>query len=393
MIRPLLGYCTNVHAGVTLSEIKTKLDLHAVAVRQHMGCKQSLGVGLWIPAPAAAELTNAAEEIAEFAEWLSDRHLEPYTINGFPYDNFHMPVVKHRVYSPTWWEKSRCDYTSQLIQILDGLLAPGKIGSISTLPISWGAPVPTDVQLKTAASELVAIATELRTLEDSSGRHIVLAIEPEPGCYLQDTKGLIEFFDRFLQVPWLRRYLTVCHDVCHAAVMNESQAEALRRFRHAGLMIGKVQVSAAIEVDWTDLRQKTIDKAIVIQQLQGFAEDRYLHQTGCVTTDGAFALIDDLPLLLNIGPTPDADKWRIHFHMPIHLRRFGNLETTQQDIIECFDVLAGSDAPEWTGHFEVETYAWSVLPIELRPMSLATGIATELIWLADHLADCKHVSL
>jgi len=34
-------------------------------------------------------------------------------------------------------------------------------------------------------------------------------------------------------------------------------------------------------------------------------------------------------------------------------------------------------------HFEVETYAWSVLPAELRQQELADGIAAELLWFAN----------
>ena len=33
-------------------------------------------------------------------------------------------------------------------------------------------------------------------------------------------------------------------------------------------------------------------------------------------------------------------------------------------------------------HFEVETYAWGVLPAELRQPDLAAGIADEMRWLA-----------
>jgi hypothetical protein len=50
--------------------------------------------------------------------------------------------------------------------------------------------------------------------------------------------------------------------------------------------------------------------------------------------------------------------------------------TTQPDIGECLAAL-GED----TRHFEVETYAWSVLPRALQTADLADGIAQELRWL------------
>ena len=60
------------------------------------------------------------------------------------------------------------------------------------------------------------------------------------------------------------------------------------------------------------------------------------------------------------------------------LEGFGLLETTQQQINEC---LAALKNHEQVRHFEAETYAWSVLPSELRVDDLAVGIARELTWL------------
>ncbi len=36
-------------------------------------------------------------------------------------------------------------------------------------------------------------------------------------------------------------------------------------------------------------------------------------------------------------------------------------------------------------HFEVETYAWTVLPDELKTTDLAQGIARELLWMQEKL--------
>ena len=139
-------------------------------------------------------------------------------------------------------------------------------------------------------------------------------------------------------------------------------------------------------MDWKACREFGRDENEVLAQLQGFAEDRYLHQTGCVDTSGGFQLVEDLPQLVRQPVNVTTEKWRIHFHMPIHLRQFGALATTQQDILDCFEVLLGPSAPAWSGHFEVETYAWSVLPESLRPKDLAVGIAAELSWLGHVLS-------
>ena len=100
------GYCTNVHAGRTLAETRANLERHALAVKQRFSPDRPMGIGLWLSAKAAAELIAARQE-PEFRDWLAERGLVPYTLNGFPYGDFHQEVVKHRVYEPTWWQAER----------------------------------------------------------------------------------------------------------------------------------------------------------------------------------------------------------------------------------------------------------------------------------------------
>jgi hypothetical protein len=75
---------------------------------------------------------------------------------------------------------------------------------------------------------------------------------------------------------------------------------------------------------------------------------------------------------------PD-DEWRVHFHVPIYLKEFGRLESTQEQILPA---LAAAARHSNCQHYEVETYAWGVLPAELKQPELAAGIAEELQWLA-----------
>jgi hypothetical protein len=64
--------------------------------------------------------------------------------------------------------------------------------------------------------------------------------------------------------------------------------------------------------------------------------------------------------------------------VPIYLDRWGALEGTQEQIPAC---LAAAARHTSCRHFEVETYAWGVLPPALQPADLAEGIARELVWL------------
>ncbi|WP_164100419.1 metabolite traffic protein EboE [Candidatus Laterigemmans baculatus] len=396
------GYCTNVHAGTDLASIRENLSQYAIAVReqvvaagdQPMGAGLPMGVGLWVPAEAAHQLTDrsAAEE---FAQWLAEAKLLPFTFNGFPYGNFHQAVVKHKVYEPAWWQPERRQYTSELIGILDALLPPGRIGSISTLPLGWGTSgwgTASGDELNAAAANLGSIAEELRRLEDRTGRRIVLAIEPEPGCCLDTSADVVQFFDRYFPKPESRRYLTVCHDICHAEVMYESQADVLRRYAEYGIVVGKVQVSSAIDVRWAEMDSEARQAAV--EQLSRFAEDRYLHQTGRLLGNGSRRWVDDLPQWLDqLSRDPSlaaGDRsWRVHFHVPIYLEQFGRLHATREAIGECLRAWTRMPSELRTDHLEVETYAWGVLPAELQHSGLADSIATEMQWLHQTLAEIE----
>jgi hypothetical protein len=346
-----------------------------------------------------------------FAQELDQMGLVAYTINGFPQDDFHQKVVKHRVYRPAWWEPARLEYTRDLVRILDRLLPSGVSGSISTLPIGWGSDafdggvaIPGAKQedrCAQAASQLLLLAGELNELYERTGRRIRIALEPEPGCVFTDHASMRAFYDRWWTSPRVssaqadlaREYLTVCHDICHSAVMGEDQQQQYGLSRSAGIQVGKVQVSSAIRVSWSQLDLCSQERALL--QLSEFAEDRYLHQTLRIDAQGIRHLEEDLPEVLKrylcggklLDPTGLSDEqWLIHFHVPIYLQRWGYIESTQSQIIAWLKLA--QSRPELLASevaYEVETYAWGVLPSELRRESLDEGISQEIAWLQSQL--------
>jgi sugar phosphate isomerase/epimerase len=386
-----IGYCTNVHAGASLEQARANLLQFAAKVRTELAVQGSLPVGLWLAEQAANELIEK-QAVVEFRDWLHSNHFLPYTLNGFPQGDFHQSVVKHAVYEPTWSCNSRARYSMCLAQVLDVLLPAGSNGSISTLPIGWPHCPWHAEEFHLAADNLLEVARFLDHLAQNSGREIVLAIEPEPGCILNTAEELTEFFQHYLfsgpDAKLARRYLTVCHDVCHSGVMFEPQLHALETYRKNGIRIGKVQISSAVHVPWDKVSGEPDRQAAMLAQLRGFNEPKYLHQTTRSRADGAFdALAEDLPRALEkwiVGEQYPRSTWRVHFHVPIYVDQFGELETTQADIKVVCDHLkqhAVDDcggAPWFTGHYEVETYAWPVLPHELQQSDLAQGIAREL---------------
>ncbi len=374
-----IGYCTNVHAGHGLAGMRESLEKYAVQVREKFAPTQMMGVGLWMSAPVAQQLRET-DGVAEFRTWLRENGLKPYTVNGFPYGDFHQPVVKHEVYKPTWWDRERLDYTCLLADILDELLEPGEYGSISTLPLGWPTPEVGDEQLQIAGEHLRTVARHLAGIEQRTGRLMSVCIEPEPGCLLDEATDMVEFFQTYLlgsaDDDLVRRHLRICHDVCHSAVMFEPQREAFRLYRDAGIEVGKMQVSSAVILDFDRLAGG--EREAALEQLAAFHEPRYLHQT-TVMREGKRVLYTDLAEAIAAERHNLTGCWRTHFHVPIFLPCFGYLSTSQSDIREALTAAREMSTCE---HFEVETYAWGVLPDELRRGALADGIADELRWLA-----------
>lgn len=389
LMPPKIAYCTNVHAGVDLVQTRGNLERYASRVRERFCPDETMGVGLWLSAKTAQDLIRDAA-VDDFADWLSQAGLVPFTFNGFPYGDFHQAVVKQKVYEPNWFDRSRLDYTENLVQLLHRLAPAGWQGSISTLPLGWREPAPTVDQLNTAAQLMRELAVHLAELEANTGRLIFLCIEPEPGCCIQRSDDLIEFFQAHLLAAGnesiLRRHIRVCHDVCHAVVMCESQRGVLSAYRAAGIEVGKVQISSAVVVDFDQI--ELADRHEAYAQLASFAEDRYLHQTTIQHDDRPPQFFDDLPLALD--SVEDASQargtWRVHVHVPVYLSQFGWLKTSQQDIVECVRSCRETTRVE---HFEVETYAWNVLPLELQQEDLAKGIAEEMKWFSELAA--KHL--
>jgi hypothetical protein len=246
-----------------------------------------------------------------------------------------------------------------------------------------------DRSVITAARRIRRVADALAETTLRTGRRMHLDLEPEPGCRLETCDDVIRFFEQHLLRPQYDaapnlEHVRICHDICHAAVMFEDQAEVFRRYDSAGIRVGKVQVSNAIRVDFDALSPPERPEAL--RELKAFEEDRYLHQT-CIrdNVSGTITFHEDLPLATRAAEEKGepTGEWRIHFHVPISLESFGRLGTTRDFIDECLGIMAPRNDVK---HFEVETYAWNVLPPELRKEDLAEGIAEELIWLRDRMA-------
>lgn len=370
---PALVHCTNGYPlrGDDPASVLEALLEHGVAVRERTCPGADLPIGLYLPASAAASLVGGG--LPAFGARLRAAGLCVRTLNGFPFASFHTPGEPRRVYRPAWDDPRRVQQTLDLAEVLAGLLPDGAgSASISTLPVGWRSD---PVDAAQAAKNLLGVARRLAERFDRTGVHLTVDLEPEPGCALTDSASAVRFFDRWLQDDAAREHLGACHDVCHAAVMFEDQADALGAFRAAGIRVNKVQVSNAPEAAFGEL--EPADAAEARSLLQALPGERSLRQTSIRKKAGAAeAFYDDLLEAFADNPAP-SDRWRVHHHLPLTLDRFGPLNTTRGEVGAALRNLADhGESPM----LETETYTWTALPAEMRAASLAEGLAGELAW-------------
>ena len=371
-----LTYCTNIHPGESWAEVRANLERYVVAVKARVSPDAPFGIGLRLSARAEHELA-ASDHLDELRRFLDRHALYVFTINGFPHGTFHGTPIKEAVYRPDWLEDERVAYTDRLADLLAVLLPAGMLGSISTVPGCFRARGEAGVAI---SRNLVRSARHLAELRARTGKHITLAIEPEPACAIETIAEAIAFAR---QLPALgsdvtdddlraaRAHLGLCLDACHAAVEFEDLHASLAALRYE-LPIAKVQLSCG-------LRVAPVDDA-ARRALAPFAEGVYLHQV--VARRGeALTRFDDLPAAL--ADAAPADEWRIHFHVPIFRAELGPFASTQPFLAA---LLAEHKRAPISPHLEVETYTWDVLPPEFRDEPIEDAVARELRWVMERLA-------
>ncbi|MGH7859688.1 MAG: metabolite traffic protein EboE, partial [Candidatus Binatia bacterium] len=370
--RTVLTYCTNVHPIEGLEEALSALGRYCRPVRERLGAPV-LSLGLWLSARSAGALTRSADERRRLRDALAANGLELVTLNGFPYGDFHAERVKEAVYRPDWTDVRRYEYTLELAHILSECLpADVEEGTISTLPLADSAGADAET-VEECATRLAHLAVDLDRLAQHGGRPIRVCLEPEPECLVETSEQAIRFFhDRLVPAARRRgvgrevidRHLGLCFDACHQAVQFEAPSASWKRIADAGIRVGKVQLSCALEAP----------AAKAAELLLPFDEPRFLHQVRA--KDGG--RWRDLPAAIAEAPDRESDL-RVHFHVPIHWSPDATgLRTTSGELV---GLLAPVSSARPLPHLEVETYTWGVLPEGLRPRDDATlidGIAREL---------------
>lgn len=392
----LLTYCSNIHPGESWEETLRNLKAYTTQVKDQLKTDR-FGIGLRLSNLASLELVKK-ENLQAFKSWLAAHGLYVFTINGFPYGQFHFDVVKDKVHAPDWTDPDRLAYTKRLFRILAELLPEGMDGGVSTSPLSYRFWHKDEAALSAAKttslahlSDLIAFLVELKK---SSGKSLHLDMEPEPDGILETSQEFIDFFEGYVlekgvsQVQILlgcqkpeaeaavREHFQLCYDVCHFAVGFENPEEAITSIQQAGIQIGRIQISAALGSP----KMTSVNQEEIRTQLRVFDEPVYLHQAVVQTQDGQLKRFKDLGAALE-GLSEEDREIRTHFHVPIFTETYDQLVSTQKDIIDTLKVWKEQN---FTNHLEVETYTWDVLPPNMRT-DLVSSISRELNWVTDTL--------
>lgn len=394
-----LTYCTNIHAGKNWAEDFAALQQNFPAIKASVSPNEPLGLGLRLSNEASLELIKE-QPLAEFKTWLAQNNAYVYTMNGFPYGEFHNTVVKEDVHTPDWTTEERRNYTLRLYKILQALLPAGIDGGISTSPLSYRHWFATESDLQdateTATRNVIDVIKELIHVYQKTGVVMHLDIEPEPDGILETGREFIDWFEGTLlqlAIPeletsfniaaeeaevLLKQHLTLCYDVCHFAIGYEDHAAVLAELNEKHISVGKIQISAALNAN---LAQPAAQRANIKTAFAAFNEPTYLHQVVARKKDGSLNRYRDLTRALADFEDEEVVQWRAHFHVPISIKEIGLLDSTQDDIIK---VLSLQKIAPFTNHLEVETYTWEVLPEQIK-LPITESISKELLWVVNQL--------
>lgn len=391
-----LTYCTNIHGGEKWKDHFNELKLNVPKIKEVVSPNSPFGLGLRLSACACEDLLKD-ENLAAFKSWLRDHDLYVFTMNGFPYGDFHLDRVKENVHAPDWTTQERLRYTHNMFSLLEKLLPEDMEGGISTSPLSYrfwfeqDSVVWSDM-LTTATGHIIQVAEQLYEIALKTGKIMHLDIEPEPDGVLENGKEFIQWYEEYLlkqayfhfqskynldreqTKELINKHIQLCYDVCHAAVEFEDHGHLIKELTERKIKIGKFQISSALKIE---LSTAYLDRQKKGEILKEFDEQIYLHQVVARDNQGNLTKYKDineaLPHLNDLATT----EWRSHFHIPIFLANYDKIASTQQDIL---DVLAIHRAQQVTQQIEIETYTWNVLPVKMQ-LPIYESIIREIAWL------------
>lgn len=378
-----LAYCTNVHRGESWPETFAALERYTLAVREKVCPHGLFGIGLRLSERAAVELNEGHERIL-FQRWLEKHSCYVFTVNGFPYGQYHGLKGKEKAYRPDWTSPERVAYTNLLFNLLAEIVPPGIAGSVSTLPGTFKEFHVSPEAQKAIRQNIWQTVEHIARVSAKTGRQLYLGLEPEPLCQLESSAETIQLFEKFRaehpRDDRLTEHLGVNYDTCHFAVEFDEPLNALPCLVNEGIKITKIQLSSALQVRPT---------VLACEMLERLSDDVFLHQVVERNHTGNRKIYRDLPDALAYAGRRLAEggweipEWRMHFHVPLQSPPKAPFHNTNDHLLGALDLLG--QFPEICSHLEMKTYTWDVLPWELKNQSVVEQLTQEYAWTLEQL--------
>jgi uncharacterized membrane protein len=329
------------------------------ALRRSLGDSEVIGLSLRIPALAAFELYDR-DNLSALKSLLDEHGFYVFSLDGTDFGERGMPRDERwGPHFPDWRDMRRMAYCNVLADILAELL-PDDVdhGSITTLAIGSRDAILTE-ELPAVARNVLRIGAYLHMLEQSSGKRIMVGLQPMPGCVIETAADAARFFREYLFSPiasahfssaanltaadadeHLRHHVGVSLNSCFMACQHESISDGVRALRQVGVPIAKVVLANGLVTrDIAMLRRLPTDGAM--------AEAPVVHRVG-----GEQLAYPDVKSAAQI---PEVDtrarqEWRIACHAPVSQAAIAPFATTQPDTLELLKAAAAAGVAE---HVEI----------------------------------------
>lgn len=390
-----LSYCTNIHPGESWQEHFAEIKKSVPVIKNKISPNLPFGIGLRLSNAACKDLSQGPC-LQEFKNWLQNNNCYVFTINGFPFGDFHQNPVKEQVYSPDWTMQERIEYTVKLFDILKEILPEGIEGSISTAPLSYRhwfkSKKETTRAYEKCTLNILEVVAHLIKIHQVTGKVLHLNIEPEPDGLIENSSEFIEWYNKYyipLGIDFLkkrlgitgditeplRRHLQLCFDVCHSAIAYEKADIVFEKLKKSNILIGKVQISSALQINLVNNR----DEKII--NLSTYNEPLYLHQVTAIDDQNKLHKFRDLSDALIQLNDKKFIECRVHFHVPVFSENYDLLSSTRNNILQ---TLLIQKEQKVCDHWEVETYTWNILAPDFQ-LPINESITRELEWVLEKM--------
>ncbi len=366
----------NVHPASNYNDLISNLEKFAIPIANKVKSSGVMGVELHLNHIVAEEVLL---RIDEFKAWLENSKLQIFSINNYPLIDFHQKIVKDKVYLPNWAHDERVHSTITCAKILSFILKEGQSASISTLAGAYRFH-PEFTKTSLICENYLKAFTAIHELNKKKSIKITLALEPEPDTTLDTIESVLTFFEQDLSncakqqkisMSDVKSVIGLNLDACHASVLFEKPEQLLVILLEKGINTFKFHITNAPVLQPPYTPEK-------ITSFRKLNEPKYLHQTFARKNNKIFRFKDlaEFPF----ERCNEFDEVRTHYHVPLQLKDFSNLKTTNEEVVE---LLKASAKLPGNHNFVSETYTWPqhLESIDAKYFNLIDGIAQEVEWL------------